>query len=120
MANPVEYNDVLALRAWGCPDQNLSEEELISSRLSEGRVYSFRKNGYRIFPLKKTIPLVQTRGVQNFEKVVALILIQSVTVEAEPMGDRVFTFGSYRIVKILNREESDRWMTILSDPLEVR
>lgn len=102
MGIQVEYNDVLALREWG--DEERAEVETIPPDLKEGDTYDYRKNGYRILPLMKAIPLVQTKGGQKFEKVVALVCIQNITVEADPMGDRIFTFGQYRVIKILDQE----------------
>lgn len=102
MGIKVEYNDVLALREWGDPER--AEVETIPLELKEGETYDYQKNDYRIFPLKKPIPLVQTKGGQNFEKVVALVSIQNITVEADPMGDRIITFGQYRVVRILNQD----------------
>lgn len=117
MGIQVEYNDVLALRGQG--DEERAEVETIPPDLKEGETYDYRKNGYRILPLVKAIPLVQTKGGQNFEKVVALVSIQNVIVEADPWGDRIFTSGEYRVIKILDKKQSDQWLKILNDPLNL-
>ncbi len=117
MGIPVEYNDVLALREWG--DLERSESETIPPNIREKGIYDYKKDGYRVLPLLKIIPLVQTKGGQNFEKVVALVTIENITVEADPIGDRIITFGQYRVIKVLDQALSDRWMTILNDLLNV-
>ncbi len=45
--------------------------------------------------------------------------IENITVEADPIGDRIITFGQYRVIKVLDQALSDRWMTILNDLLNV-
>ena len=120
MGIKVEYNDVLALRESDNSNLELRETQCLSRLLHHGSTHDYLKLGYRVFPLRKTIPLVVTKGDQIFTRVPALISIWSINVDSDPFDKTdIHTFGKYTVVNLLNKEQSDMWLKILQDPQNI-
>lgn len=118
MGISVEYNDVLALRESG--DTERTERETIPVNIQEGVVYTYQKDGYRIFPIGKVIPLVVTQGRQQFTRVAALVVIGRVSVDLDPCDSQSVSCGWYRVIKVLDLAQSNQWLGFLQNPLNIK
>lgn len=121
MGTTVEYNTVLALREYNHPDYSEIQAVPGPHDLVLGRQFSFNKVGYRIFELNKPIPLVVTKGGQDFDRVLGLVEIQNLTIEPVAFLDKdlsqtthqIETSGEYVIVTLFSEKEAAQWLKML-------
>lgn len=111
MGTRLEFNTVIALRSW---DAEMRVEHVVPpvNELAVGWGHPFRKSGHRIYELGKLMPLVETKGEQQFIRVLGLVKLKYYGVEMTPGG--VETFGEYIIHKIFTEEEGQQWLTMLN------
>lgn len=98
MGTIVEFNTVLALRKSGT--ENREKEECLPEKLETGKVYNFLKEGQRIFALDTEMPLIETKGNQQFEKELGVVKV--INVEHLIRNNRTFTRGQYKIIGVKN------------------
>ena len=114
MGIQVEFNDVLALRHYDYAEYAICEAGCVPKDLVVDSQHEFLKVGYRVMPLDKPIPLVITEGKGRFSKVLGLVIIRCVCVDKDPLSDEMKTTGVYRVSKVFNDEESDKWLKFLN------
>lgn len=104
MGISTEFNPDLALR-------NISEfknglrkkEECIPEDMKVGHVYDFLKKGQRLYWLQGELPLIETKGNQQFSKPLASIIIVEAThfmINNEP-----YTKGKYKVVEVFSDDK---------------
>lgn len=104
MGLELEVNSALALRAWGT--EGRSREETVPEKLTLEGFYDFKKLGYRVYPLKKTLPLVITEGDCNFIKIVGLVEIRRLTVEPG-FDNKIITTGTFKFLSEIPEHWND-------------
>ncbi len=104
MGLEVEFNSILALRAWGTEERD--RDETIPDSLTLEGFYNFQKSGYRVYPLNKPIPLVITEGDGNFIKIVGLAEIKRLKVEMGSNG-KLLTTGTFKFISEISKEWTD-------------
>lgn len=98
----VEFNTVLALRNnQEYRDGNREADECIPDKLTVGSLYTFTKQGQRIYALNKEMPLLETQGNHQFSSELAIVSIQEVSHYLE-QGE-VYTKGSYRVIRLAGK-----------------
>lgn len=90
-----ELNTELALRAFGTPERKL--EECLPKEIIRGLNFPFLKEGQRVYPLNKDIPLKETQGKGKLSKTLALVRITHYTHEL--IDSKSYTLGSYSITR---------------------
>lgn len=111
MGTRIEFNTVIALQPWS-PDIDVNRMLPPDTELSVGWGHPFRKSGHRVYELEKPVPLVESRGLQRFSRVVGLVEIKYYGVEMTPVG--IETFGEYVIKKVFSEDESNIWLQVLN------
>lgn len=111
MGTRIECNTVIALRSRN-PEMLMEQMVPPSDELAVGWGHPFRKVGHRIYELGKLIPLVETKGEQQFTNVLGLVQLKYYGVEMTPTG--VETFGEYVIKRVFTEEESQQWLLMLN------
>lgn len=111
MGTRIEFNTVIALRPWH-PTMPVEQVLPPVDELAVGWGHPFRKSGHRIYELGKLIPLVETKGEQQFTNALGLVQLKYYGVEMTPTG--VETFGEYVVKKVFTKEESQQWLLMLN------
>lgn len=111
MGTRIEFNTVIALHPW-LPHTDVNRRVPPDTELAVGWGHPFRKLGHRIYELGKLMPLVETKGMQQFTGVLGLVEIKYYGVEMTPAG--VETFGEYIIKRVFTEEESKIWLQVLN------
>lgn len=100
MGIKVEFNPDLALRDISeYKEGRRKQEECLPETLEEGKIYSFLKEGQRLYWLEGELPLLETKGMENLSKPKASILILEAIHFRE--NNKNYTKGSYQVVKII-------------------
>ena len=104
MGIKVEFNPDLALRDISEYKEGRRKiEECLPEKLEEGKIYSFLKEGQRLYWLEGELPLLETKGMENLSKPKASILILEAIHFRE--NNKNYTKGSYKVIKIIAEDE---------------
>jgi hypothetical protein len=103
MGIAVEFNPDLALRAYGTPERQPSE--CLPKQLKPGAVYSFYKQGQRLYWFGGELPLLETKGNAVLSRPLASIKI----LEASHLrdGDQLVTMGFYQVIEVFDTDSPE-------------
>ncbi|MEK6824894.1 MAG: hypothetical protein AABX12_05155 [Nanoarchaeota archaeon] len=100
----IEFNWVLALRPNNDSNRRVRDiSELLPSELVSGKLYSFRKSGFRIYPLDQTMALCETQGSNRLSDPLAFVMVREYTHKRE--GGKDVTEGKYLVERKPTRED---------------
>lgn len=104
MGIELEFNPELALRDIShYKNRERLLEECIPEKLVQGNVYNFLKIGQRGYYLLGPVPLVKTKGDENFSRPLASIQIIDPTHLVLDGG--VWTRGKYRVLDVFSPDD---------------
>lgn len=99
-----EFNWVLALRTNNDSNRRTRDiAELLPLELIHGKIYSFKKNGFRIYPLDQSMALCETLGGNRLSDPLAMVMVREYTHRRESGQD--VTEGKYMIERRLTQED---------------
>lgn len=108
----IEVNTVLALRPYASEGRHA--DECVPSVLNLGSYHNFIKEGYRIYNLLEPIPLLITRGEQDFTEALAMVRVFHCQVEAKAddipgttyLKYPIQTRGKFKVISLIEVQSS--------------
>lgn len=93
----------LALRTKNGSGAGRGKGEFLPDRLDTEDIFSFVKEGQRVYPLHEDIPLVETQGDGKISDPIAMVRIVETPIHYRKNG-KIYTSGRYEVVECLYKQ----------------